>query len=224
MSPTRAILLYIQVARPAVLGHDDASDPMDRAWTTAFFKQPVTGPLTLRPTNLDGDEQADLVNHGGIDKAVCVYPADHYPAWRERLARPDLPWGAFGENFTLSGLVEADVCVGDVWSIGGEVRVQVSQPRQPCWKLARRWREKTLTAEVVGTGKTGWYYRVLHPGVVEAGLPLTLLDRPRPQWTITACNGVMYGDRSDRESAARLAALPELSTSWRETLLRRVAG
>jgi MOSC domain-containing protein YiiM len=224
MASTDAVLVSIQVGRPACLGDDAAADPMDRPWTTAFFKQPVSGPVRLAPTNLDGDQQADLENHGGVDKAVCVYSADHYPAWRERLARPDLPWGAFGENFTLTGLLEQDVCVGDVWSIGEEVRVQVSQPRQPCWKLARRWREKTLTAEVIQTGRTGWYFRVLGAGIVEAGMPVTLVERLRPAWTITSCNGVMYGPRGDRDAAARLAAVPELSTAWRETLSRRAAG
>src|SRR5690606_18685860 len=108
----------------------------DRPWTTGFFKEPTLGPVWLGRTNLEGDGQADLVHHGGPDKAVLAYSADHYAAWREVLNNPALPFGAFGENFTIEGLKEADVCIGDTWKVGDEATIQLSQPRQPCWKLA----------------------------------------------------------------------------------------
>ena len=126
--------------------------------------------MQVTPTGIEGDGQADLVNHGGVDKAICVYPLAHYPHWQEMIGR-ELSPAAFGENFTVDGLTEADVCIGDTWRVGEDVLVQVSQPRQPCWKLARRWQRKTLALEVQESGKTGWYFRVLEEGTVQAGMP-----------------------------------------------------
>lgn len=104
MSP--AVLKSLQVGLPRPWGQADAVDPMDQPWTTGFYKQPVTGPVQLERTHLEGDGQADLVHHGGADKAVLAYSADHYPDWRATLDKPSLPFGAFGENFTISGLTE----------------------------------------------------------------------------------------------------------------------
>jgi len=194
---------------------------MDRPWVSGFVKEAVAGPLALRRTNLDGDEQADLVYHGGPDKAVCCYPAAHYPAWRDELGLADLGFGGFGENFTIEGLAEADVCVGDVWRIGGAL-VQVSQPRQPCWKIARRWRIKTLTLRVQQTGRTGWYVRVLEEGPVAPGAAIDRVERPHPDWTVARANQVMHHHKADLDAAAELAALPALSASWKATLASRV--
>lgn len=219
---THPVLASIQVGLPRPCGTDGAADPMDRPWTTGFWKQPVVGLVRLGVTNLEGDGQADLVHHGGPDKAVLAYSADHYVAWRGELGLPDLPFGAFGENFTIEGLTEADVCLGDTWIVGNETRVQVSQPRQPCWKLARRWRIKDLALQVQETGRTGWYLRVLTEGVVAAGMPLRLVARPHPAWPVARANRVMHRDKDDLRSAAALAAVPTLAASWKTTLLRRV--
>jgi MOSC domain-containing protein YiiM len=180
---TIPILLSIQVGPPRSFGIPGASDPMDRPWTTGFYKEPTVGPVLVGRTNLEGDGQADLVNHGGPDKAVLAYSADHYPAWRSELAKPDLPFGAFGENFTVVGQTEADVCIGDRWTVG-EVRLEVSQPRLPCWKLARRWRIKDLALRVDRTGRSGWYFRVLAEGQVTTGQSWRLEERPFPDWTV----------------------------------------
>lgn len=194
---------------------------MDRPWTTGFFKEPVHGPLLLGMKNLEGDGQADLVHHGGPDKAVLAYSAEHYPDWRQSMNNPSLPFGAFGENFTVAGLTEADVCIGDTWQVGGEAVVQVSQPRQPCWKLARRWRMKTLAWDVQQTGRTGWYFRVLTEGSVAAGMRVVLVERPHPDWSIERANRIMHMDKSNIAAALELAALPSLAESWRTTLIRR---
>jgi MOSC domain-containing protein YiiM len=214
-------LASIQVGRPQQHGDPRSRDPMERLWTSAFYKTPVEGSVYVRRRNIDGDGQADLEVHGGPDKAICVYAADHYAFWQEELKLADMPPGAFGENFTVSGLVESDVCIGDVWRVGDAVVVQISQPRQPCWKLARRWQIKTLTARVIETGKTGWYFRVLTEGAVAAGAELVLAERPHASWTIAAANRVMY-DRTDRAGATVLGAVEELSESWRAELLNRV--
>ena len=218
---TNPTLLSIQVGAPQSYGYEDAADPMDHPWTTGFFKTPVSGAVRVEEMGLDGDGQADLVNHGGTDKAVLAYSADHYPAWREELNLPDLPFGAFGENLTVTGLTEKDVCIGDQWRLG-KLLFEVSQPRLPCWKLARRWRIKDLTLRVVRNGKSGWYLRVLTTGQIEAGLTWTLETRPHPEWTVSRASHIWQHDKTNLVDAATLAALPSLATSWKEMLVDRI--
>lgn len=210
----------IQVGLPQTLGQDEAPDPMDRPWTTGFFKQPVAGLLWLGTTHLEGDGQADLKNHGGVDKAVLAYSAAHYDYWRSHLPIHDLPPGAFGENFTIVGQTESEVCIGDVYQIGGAT-VQVSQPRKPCWKLSRRWRIADLTQQVLANGRSGWYFRVLQEGQVAPGQSVKLCDRPFPQWTIARAHQIMHHDLNDKAAAAALAHCPLLSDNWREKLRQR---
>ncbi len=211
----------IQVSLPKEIEASHAPDPAGNSWTTGFFKEIVAGPVWLGRFNLVGDGQADRRNHGGADKAVLVYTALHYAAWREELRVPNLPYGAFGENFTVSGLDEGSVCVGDRYAIGA-AQVEVSQPRQPCWKIAARWQMTDLTARVEASGRTGWYVRVLAEGAVEANDEVLLLDRPNPDWTVSRAASVMR-HQQDRNDAAALAAVPGLSDAWRERLLRVAA-
>jgi MOSC domain-containing protein YiiM len=217
-----AQILSIQVGLPKSLGVTGAPDPMDRPWSTGFFKEPIQGEVWLGSTNLAGDGQADLKYHGGVEKAVLAYAAEHYPSWQARLKLPDLSYGAFGENFTVADQTESSVCIGDIYDIG-EAQVQVSQPRQPCWKLSRRWRIRDLALQVQRTGQTGWYFRVLNEGAVEAGMELVLRDRPFPHWTITRANQIMHHNLNNREAAAELANCPLLASNWQRTLLNRAA-
>lgn len=213
-------LCSVQTGTPKSYGWEDASDAHDMPWTTGFFKTPVDGPVFAGAVNLAGDGQADLENHGGVDKAVLAYSADHYPAWREQLHRPDLPFGAFGENLSISGLSEASVCIGDRFRVG-PVTFEVSQPRQPCWKLARRWRMHELPALVVRNGRSGWYLRVLEEGWIEAGMPVELVQRPNPEWSIARANEILYHRRSDLAQTLALAGVPKLAGSWVEELYER---
>lgn len=211
-------LLSIQVSLPREISAAQAPAPGGQSWRTGFFKIPVTGAVWLGRANLTGDGQGDRKNHGGPDKAVLAYAAGHYPAWREELGCPDLPHGAFGENFTIAGLDEGSVCVGDVFAVG-TAQLQVSQPRQPCWKISARWQLRELTARVEQTGRTGWYYRVLQEGQVEAGEEVVLLEQPFPEWPVARATAVMR--REDDGPAAALAACPALSSVWRDALARR---
>ena len=208
-----ARLLSIQVGLPATHGEPDEPKP----WRTAFWKAPVAGPVWLASTNLVGDGQAAVGIHGGPDKAVLGYAASHYPLWRAELAWPDLGFGAFAENFTLEGLSEESVCLGDVYAVGDAV-VQVSQPRSPCWKIARRWRRPDLTERVEATGRTGWYHRVLQEGSVQAGQPFILMERPHPEWSIARVAATARNRKADPAAAAELRALPPLSAAWRQAL------
>jgi MOSC domain-containing protein YiiM len=213
-------LQSIQIGRPRTLCDD--SDPDNREWTTSFFKEPIAGPIHLGATDLVGDEQADLTVHGGPDKAVCCYSADHYPQWKSDLGLEDFPHGAFGENFTISDQREEDVAIGDVFDIG-ETRVQVSQPRQPCWKLARRWRIVELPGLVVMSGRTGWYFRVLREGTVRPGDAVVLRERIHPEWTVARANDVMHRRRLDPDASEELADVPTLASEWQTQLRIRAA-
>ena len=132
---SQPLLVSIQIGLPKSLGREDAIETHDKPWTTGFFKTPAAAPIFVGRTNLTGDGQADLKHHGGVDKAALAYSADHYPKSREFLSLLDMPHGAFGENLTIAGLCEQTVHIGDIFRIGPVV-FEVSQPRQPCWKLA----------------------------------------------------------------------------------------
>jgi len=216
-----AVLCSVQTGLPNSYGCDGAVDPHDQPWTTGFFKTPVEGRVFVAGTNLAGDGQADLKNHGGIDKAVLAYSADHYPKWRSELRMPDMPYGAFGENLTILGMDEELVCIGDTLRVGNVI-LQVSQPRQPCWKLARRWRMNDLTGLVVSNGRSGWYLRVLEQGWIEAHLPVALVDRPNPGWSIARANEVLHHRKTDLPSTMELAEVPGLAHSWVRELRERM--
>lgn len=210
----------IYTGRPKWTGNADASEPMAQEWYTSIFKEPSEGPLYLGEINLEGDEQADLRHHGGPDKAVFVYPSEHYSYWQDKLSCEDISAGGMGENFSTFGICEEDTAIGDIFQIGGAI-VQVSQPRQPCWKPARRFGVKELAVLQQNAGRTGWYFRVLQEGIVEAGMSLQLVERKAPEWTIAKCNEVMHMQRGRFELAAKLAAVEELADSWKKTLHTR---
>lgn len=202
-------LLAVQVGQPK------AHDFHGREWTSAIDKTSVMGRVALSQKNLTGDRQFNLKFHGGVDKAVCCYCAEHYPMWRELLGKAeDFTSGAFGENFTVLDMLEEDVCIGDVYEIGSAV-VQVSQPRQPCINLARKWDLRKLPEMMMDNGRTGYYLRVQQTGEVSAGDAFTLRERPCPDLSVLRLNRVMYQDEGDSELLERLAVLPELAASGR---------
>lgn len=215
-SAPKARLVSLNVGQPGPLAY------RGKQVLSGFRKTPASQALWLGDTGLEGDAQADLKNHGGPEKAVCVYPLEHYPYWRERLERPLEP-AAFGENFSTEGLLEPAVRIGDVYRVG-EAVVQVSQPRQPCFKLAARHGVKELAAWVQETGFTGFYFRCLKPGEVSAGDEVSLLERPENGVSLAEANRVMHHDRRDLAGIERLLAIPELSASWRKTFEKRRSG
>lgn len=195
---------------------------MDRPWRSGFRKTPTEEPVYLGLTNLAGNGQADLVHHGGPDKAVCVFALSRYAYWQERLER-SIAYGGFGENFTVSDQDEDTVCIGDIFGLG-EAIVEVSQPRSPCWKLARRWQVKQLSLWFQESGFTGWYLRVLQPGLVAAGQEFILQERPNPAWTIARANEVRYDVAAAPEALASLGACEALGASWRKHFQNRKQG
>lgn len=212
------ILVSVQVGRPQ--NFEGSVCGSDKPWTSGIIKRVVTDTVMVRRTNLDGDQQADLVHHGGQDKAVLAYPQENYAFWHMEF--PDVEWknGCFGENLTLRGLTEADVCIGDVFSLG-DCLLQISQPRQPCWKLSRRWDLPKLAVRVQQTRRTGWYLRVVQEGEIASGQTMSLVERNHPQWTITQCNEVMFARPRDADRDIKLASCEALSTSWKQSLSKR---
>jgi MOSC domain-containing protein YiiM len=187
---------------------------------TSGHKQAVSE-ARLHLTNFEGDRQSDLKNHGGPDKAVCVYSFDHYPHW-EHVFGAKLPFGAFSENLTIAGLQESEVSLGDVLRIGAEARVQISQPRQPCSKLAGKHNRKDLPDLIHANGWSGFYFRVIQEGVVKAGDPVEVIERHPLGLTVEFANQVMYRQRPDRASLERVLAVEALSDAWRKSLSKRL--
>lgn len=210
-------LISIQVG--GIKTHDLADGS---TWTTAYQKEPVSGPVQVTRLRVEGDDQKHKKVHGGVHRAVLCYAAAHYDYWRKTLNR-DLPCGAFGENFTVSGLDEESVAIGDVFQVG-TVKLQVSQPRQPCNQIATFWQIAGLDRQVKATGFTGWYLRVLEEGSAEAGMSLQRLESPHPEWTIRRVHTVRDQPESHRQDAADLAVLEPLNPEWREYFVRIAAG
>ena len=212
-------LVSVQVGMPRIFG-DEAGFRPDSSWSSAILKEPVEGPVWLGELNLNGDRQDDLQAHGGPDQTILGYASSHYPTWRDELGRPDFPFGAFGENFTIDGLDEDSVSIGDTFEIG-EVVIQVTSPRGPCWKIARRHGIPELTAMVERRGWTGWYYRTIQQGHVEAGQEFSLTDRPHPDWTIRRVAAVRRG--KDVAALRDLAELSALAERYRGSVEHRLA-
>ncbi|WP_176590912.1 MOSC domain-containing protein [Sphingobium sp. EM0848] len=186
---------------------------------SAIAKKPVEGAVRIGWLGLEGDAVADTVHHGGWDKAIHLYPQDHYEWWRER--KPGHPLldapGAFGENIASRGMTEAEICLGDRFSLGSAV-VEVSHGRQPCWKLDHRFGARDVMATVVKTGRCGIYFRVIREGEAESGLHMTLLERPLPDWPISRLFRLLIGGghKNDPDAVQLLADMPVLAEAWRE--------
>jgi len=188
-----------------------------KKFTTGMCKRPLTTPLRATHQGLEGDGVGDLKHHGGSDKAVCVYSIDHYGYWEETLGIR-MPDAAFGENFSVTGMDENSVCVGDRYRIG-TATMQVSQPRQPCSTLAARYGREDFVRLVVNSGKTGFYLRVLEEGTVAAGDSISLLEQDPRRVSIAFANQIYHHDRKNREGIERVLAVPDLSESWRKSFL-----
>lgn len=211
-------VLSINIGRIAPFVRDGIS--------SAFVKRAVPS-ADIHALGVEGDEHGDPVKHGGAEKAVHQYPFEHYLAWRELGVAAHLleTHGAFGENLTTEGMTEATVCVGDVYAAGAAGLVlQVSQTRQPCWKLGAYFDLKSLPRDIQQGGRTGWHYRVQTPGPLSCGDRFTLLDRPHPQWPLARLTRVLYIDTLDHAALAELAELPELAEALRSVARRRLAS
>ena len=193
--------------------------PRDVLWkgetvTTSIFKSPVDGPVALRRHNLEGDQQADLSVHGGPTKAVYVYPSEHYEFWKRELPAAELSWGSFGENFTVAGLDEDNVCVGDEYRIG-TARVVVTEPRMPCVKLAIRFDRADMLKRFLKSQRTGFYFGVVEEGSLQAGDELESVSRHPDRLPVSDVTRLYTTERSNADLLRKAIAVSALPESWR---------
>jgi MOSC domain-containing protein YiiM len=217
--PEELVVSQVFVGKPALLG-EQRGKPV----TSAIGKQPVTGPtLELGPTGLEGDGQADLRVHGGVDKAVYVYPVENYPLWEQDGF--ELRSGRVGENVSSRGRTEADVRIGDVWR-WGEALVQVSQPRAPCFKFGMHTGRKDAIPAMLRSGRCGWYLRVLETGSVPTAGTMDLVERDPDApavATLFAASFPTPGDGTDLDELRQMLAAPALAQPWRSTVVQKLA-
>lgn len=185
-----------------------------QAVQTGIFKEPATGPVMLRRLNLDGDRQADLSVHGGPTKVAYVYPSEHYSYWSDELPGQELPYGAFGENFTTEGLDEEAVVIGDVFRIG-KARVVVTEPRMPCFKLAIRFARADMLKRFLKSQRTGFYFGVVEEGEVQAGDEITLISRDEQGLKLADVTRLYTTDRKNAALLAKASTTEALPESWR---------
>ncbi|TWT82269.1 6-N-hydroxylaminopurine resistance protein [Planctomycetes bacterium CA13] len=207
----------VQIGKLVSEGDSNSTDTLSRHWTTGFYKMPISDRVKMTAMGIAGDHVANTKNHGGIDKAVLCYAAVHYDAWAAEHPELAIGFGGFAENLTMAEMDEQTVCLGDRYRIGS-CEIEVSQPRQPCWKIARRWGVKSLVKETTQTGRTGWYVRVVVEGELQVGDEVTVLERPCPTWTVARANDVMFGRRSDRAEVIELMSVPLLAEAWKKDL------
>ena len=194
-----------------------------RTFRTGSFKTPVSGPVSVGRTKLEGDGQADLNSHGGVDKAVYLYPVEHYPFWRNELNEKIADLGSFGENLTAEGLLEDSVCIGDTFKVGTTV-VQVTQPRTPCYKLAARFNRPDLPGRFLQTGKSGSYLRVLEPGQVTADDRFSLCDRDLKPVSVSHVANLYHYGSNDGQAIKDILKNRSLSAEWRDAFEKRLGN
>jgi MOSC domain-containing protein YiiM len=213
---SEAIVRAVHVGRVAPLGPEKVP--------SGFFKQPVMGRIAVGPLGLVGDEQADKRVHGGPDKAVYAYPSEGYAAWIDEFPtrRRTLIPGGMGENLATAGLSEDTVHIGDVLRAGNTL-LQVTQPRQPCFKLGLYHREPKMIRRMSETARCGWYLRVIEPGTVAAGDHINIVERQEKSWTIRRFAALVALKTVDAETLSEIVAMPGLAEKWQLRALRLLA-
>jgi MOSC domain-containing protein YiiM len=188
---------------------------------TSIWKSPRPGRVRVNRLNLEGDQQSDLSVHGGPEKAVYVYPSEHYDDWSRELPEVDLSWGAFGENFTTEGLLEGDVNIGDRLRVGS-AEFRVTQPRMPCYKLGVRFGRDDMVKRFLASGRTGLYLAVLREGEVGVGDTIELTARDDRRVTVADITALYSQDAGNQSLLQRAVELPALPDSWRDYLRKRL--
>ena len=189
---------------------------------TAIFKTPTDRRLRVEPHNLEGDRQADLSVHGGENKAIYCYPVEHYPVWSDELGRTDLEHGQFGENLTTRGLLEREVGVGDVFSIGTAV-LQITQPRAPCFKLGIRMGDARFVKTFLRSGRPGFYFRIVEPGELGMDDEVKRIERGATGITVHELWELSYGGGTDLDRMRLALEIPTLGDEWRRPLFKKIA-
>jgi MOSC domain-containing protein YiiM len=191
-----------------------------RTVTTSIWKEPVEGPVQVRSVNLEGDAQSDLSVHGGPDKAVYAYPAEHYDYWQGELGVA-LPWGAFGENLTTAGVLEPDIAIGDRVRVG-TIELMVTQPRLPCFKLGIRFGRDDMVKRFLHSGRSGFYFAVVREGEVTAGDRVEVAARDARGVTVSDLIALETAEAPDQRLLRRALEVPALPESWKRHFRKRM--
>ena len=189
---------------------------------TGIFKEPVEGRIMVRRLNLEGDRQADLTVHGGPEKAIYAYPSEYYTFWREQFPEMDLPWGMFGENLTIAGLLDENVHIGDRFQVGS-AQVVVTQPRLPCYKLGLKFGRDDILKRFLRSKLTGFYFSVLKEGDVAANDPIRLLDRDEHQVKVVDITRLYREDKHNLDLLRQVVGVEVLPEAWRDYFMERLA-
>jgi MOSC domain-containing protein YiiM len=208
-------LLSINVGLPREIGW------RGKTVLTSIFKTPVSGQIRVMRLNLDGDQQSDPSVHGGIDKAVYAYPSEHYAFWQEQFPEMELPWGAFGENFTTEGLLEDTLHIGDRLRVGS-AEFLVTQPRMPCFKLGIRFGRADMVKHFQNSRRSGFYFSVLQEGAVTSGDSIEVIARDDHSITVADAVSLYAADATNQDLLRRVSALPSLPESWRDYFRKRL--
>src|SRR3989440_8451929 len=192
-----------------------------RKVVTGIFKEPVAGRVAIKRLNPWGDRQADLTVHGGPEKAVYAYPGEYYAFWREQFPEMELPWGMFGENLTIEGLLDESVHIGDRFQVGS-AHLMVTQPRLPCYKLGLKFGRDDILKRFLQSGLTGFYFAVLQEGEVTAGDPIRLLRADEHQVKVAEITRLYREDKYNLDLLRRVVTVEALSESWRDYFLERL--
>jgi len=195
--------------------------PRDISWQgrtvhTAVWKNPVEGRCMVRRLNLAGDGQGDLAGHGGEQRAVFVYQVASYRYWEKHLGRNDFTWGQFGENFTVEGLADTEVCIGDRYKIGNAI-FEVTQPRVTCYRVGIRMNEPRMPALLVSHRRPGFYFRVLQEGEVQSGDEIVKVREGPVGMTVTDIDALLYLGRGSRDQLLQALSIPALSPGWQQS-------
>ena len=202
-------IISVNVGRPRLLAWKGTTV------SSGIFKEPVSGRVMLRATNLDGDRQADLSVHGGPNKAAYAYPSEHYPFWASQFPGRALPWGSFGENFTTEDMLETEVNIGDRYRIGSAV-VMVRTPRIPCFKLASKFQSEDIGSQFLRSGGSGFYFSVVEEGEVGAADEFQFLGGESPTLTVLETFTLFWTPTPDLDLLKRAITIRALPEGWRE--------
>jgi len=216
-------VLSIQIGHVKSYGTKDTKNFDNKFWQTAAFKEPLSTPVYITKNGILGDEVADTKHHGGIDKAVFANSYENYSLWSKYLNQENLPFGALSENLTLTTLHETNVCLGDV-HLMGKVILRVSQPRKPCWKISQRWLDRGFTKEIYDSKLSGWYYSVMHEGILQKGEDVEILQKGLYQISIFEANEAYKNPHENRATLEKILEIPNLAESYYESIEKRLLG
>ncbi|QCD52474.1 MOSC domain-containing protein [Campylobacter sp. RM16192] len=218
-----AVVKALLIGKVQTYGDANSANSINKIWQSAIFKVATKDEIYADKFGFNGDEVADKKHHGGEQKAIFANSYENYLAWSEFLGLSNLPFGAMGENLTISGMHENNVCIGDIHKIGSIV-LQISQPRKPCFKLSKRWMNAGMAKEIFRSGLSGWYYRVLENGYCKAGDIVQIIQRDKVGMSVMEVNRLFYSPKDNMSLMDKFMSLDSLSDRWKDDVKKRIDG